>query len=159
MQRFLAALLVPALASGHGLRDWYQHHHHADCITEEEIKEAQAVWAGALVSIGEAWVGGADKTAPAQNCAAANAVAKKAISGAYAYHVTGLNVQFKPTLTVEPTTFRPTYDGAVSYFVGLCSGEAHVKGDNGFALGYTVSSDPSDPSTWWGYAKAEFYGM
>jgi hypothetical protein len=25
MQRFLAALLVPALASGHGLRDWYQH--------------------------------------------------------------------------------------------------------------------------------------
>ena len=51
------------------------------------------------------------------------------IDSAYAYQMGA--VLFKPTLTVNPQTFRPTRDGAVSYFVG---GNPAFPKDTGFAL-------------------------
>jgi hypothetical protein len=40
-------------------------------------------------------------------------------------------VLFKPTLTVNPQTFRTTRDGALAYFVG---GDPAYPNDSGFAL-------------------------
>lgn len=44
------------------------------------------------------------------------ALAEKVIDAAYGYQLGA--VLFKPTLTVNPQTFRTTREGALSYFVG-----------------------------------------
>jgi hypothetical protein len=61
--------------------------------------------------------------------AAAKNLASKVIDDAYAYQMG--SVLFKPTLTVNPQTFRSTKAGALAYFVG---GDANFPQDKGFAL-------------------------
>jgi hypothetical protein len=90
-------------------------------ITEKEALAAQQAWCGALINIGD--------TYEKDGQAAAKALAEKVIDTAYAYQMGA--VLFKPTLTVNPQTFRPTRAGALSYFVG---GDPSFPKDSGFAL-------------------------
>ncbi|MDC0362498.1 hypothetical protein OAN12_05585 [Halioglobus sp.] len=107
---FTAALLIainPALAD--------------DSITEAEIITAQNGWCNALVEI--------SATNAKSGQAAAKALAESVIDSAYAYQMGP--VLFKPTLTVNPQTFRTTREGALAYFVG---GDPAYPNDTGFAL-------------------------
>lgn len=90
-------------------------------ITEKEAIEAQKVWCSALIDI--------SSTYEKDGQIAAKALAEKVIDGAYAYQMGA--VLFKPTLTVNPQTFRTTRNGALSYFVG---GDSSFPSDTGFAL-------------------------
>lgn len=90
-------------------------------ISEADVLAAQQGWCKALVDIS------ATHTRSGQ--AAAKALAEKVIDGAYGYQLGA--VLFKPTLTVNPQTFRTTRSGALSYFVG---GDATYPKDTGFAL-------------------------
>jgi hypothetical protein len=90
-------------------------------ITETEVLAAQKAWGDALVRISKDYeTGGRDK---------ATATASAVLDAAYGYKHGP--VLFKPTLTVEPQTFRSTRDGALAYFVG---GNAKFPADSGFAL-------------------------
>lgn len=95
-------------------------------ISEAEVITAQEGWCQALIDI---------STTYAENGqAAAAALAEEVIDAAYGYQMGA--VLFKPTLTVNPQTFRTTRAGALSYFVG---GDAEYPEDNGFALnGWTM---------------------
>ncbi|MCT2557695.1 phosphoribosyl-AMP cyclohydrolase [Tsuneonella sp. YG55] len=90
-------------------------------ITVAEVEAAQQAWCNALVAISTE----ADtKVLPADK-----ALAGQVIDSTYAY---GMGpVLFKPTLAAAPQTFRPTRDGALSYFVG---DDATYPNDGGFAL-------------------------
>lgn len=90
-------------------------------ITQAEVQAAQQGWCQALLDIGATY---AKSGQPA-----AKALAEKVIDSAYGYQMGA--VLFKPTLTVNPQTFRPTRAGALSYFVG---GDAEFPRDSGFAL-------------------------
>lgn len=90
-------------------------------ISEQEVLAAQQGWCDALVNISETHESGGQ--------AAAKALASNIIDAAYGYQMGA--VLFKPTLTVNPQTFRPTRDGALSYFVG---GDTSYPQDTGFAL-------------------------
>ncbi len=90
-------------------------------ITEKETIQAQEAWCGALLNI--------NATYEKDGQAAAKALAEKVIDAAYAYQMGA--VLFKPTLTVNPQTFRTTRAGALSYFVG---GDPSFAKDTGFAL-------------------------
>ena len=90
-------------------------------VTEGEALAAQRAWCGALLEI--------NATYEKEGHAAAKALAEKVIDAAYAYQMGA--VLFKPTLTVNPQTFRPTRAGALSYFVG---GDPAFPNDKGFAL-------------------------
>lgn len=90
-------------------------------ITPAEVEKAQKAWGKALVSISKAYEsGGIEK---------ATETARAVINKAYAYDVTP--VLFKPTLTVNPQTFRTTKEGALAYFVGA---NKDFPNDDGFAL-------------------------
>ncbi len=90
-------------------------------ISETEVLKAQKGWCQALVNI--------STTNTMQGQAAASALAERVIDSAYGYQM-GV-VLFKPTLTVNPQTFRTTRAGALSYFVG---GNSTYPNDSGFAL-------------------------
>lgn len=90
-------------------------------INEIQAIEAQEAWCSALINI--------NATYEKDGQAAAKALAEKVIDGAYAYQMGA--VLFKPTLTVNPQTFRTTRTGALSYFVG---GDPSFPQDTGFAL-------------------------
>lgn len=90
-------------------------------ITEAEVLSAQKAWCQALVDISTTHVRDGQP--------AAKALAEKVIDAAYGYQMGA--VLFKPTLTVNPQTFRPTRAGALSYFVG---GDPAFPKDSGFAL-------------------------
>ena len=90
-------------------------------ISEPEVLSAQQAWCKALVDISAA------HTSSGQP--AAKALAEKVIDAAYGYQMGA--VLFKPTLTVNPQTFRTTRAGALSYFVG---GDPAFPKDTGFAL-------------------------
>ena len=90
-------------------------------ITEAEVLAAQKGWCQALVDI--------SATGAKQGQPAAKALAEKVIDAAYAYQMGA--VLFKPTLTVNPQTFRTTRAGALAYFVG---GDPAFPKDTGFAL-------------------------
>lgn len=90
-------------------------------VTETEVLAAQQAWCKALVDIS------ATHTSSGQP--AAKALAEKVIDAAYGYQMGA--VLFKPTLTVNPQTFRTTRAGALAYFVG---GDAAFPKDSGFAL-------------------------
>jgi hypothetical protein len=92
-----------------------------DSITETEVLAAQQGWCNALVEI--------SATNAKSGQAAAKALAETVIDSAYAYQ-TG-PVLFKPTLTVNPQTFRTEREGALAYFVG---GDPAYPDDSGFAL-------------------------
>lgn len=88
-------------------------------ITAQLVEQAQQEWIAALVSIGNAHTEGGD----------AAAVARQVLTDFYNYP-NGL-VLFKPTLAFGEQTFRPTMEGALSYFVG---GNEDFPNDGGFAL-------------------------
>lgn len=92
----------------------------SNIITKEEVQKAQKSWADGLISIGQAY---ADK-------GNYKLAAKKMISSMYAYNYGKKIVMFKPTLASK-NPFRPTKQGALSYFVG---GNPSFKEDKGFAL-------------------------
>lgn len=88
------------------------------CITEQEVIEAQQAWGEGIIRIGEVYSEGGD-----YRKAAADHISKF-----YAYDQS--LVLFKPTLaSVEQ--FRPSFDGALSYFVG---GNPSYPEDKGFAI-------------------------
>lgn len=90
-------------------------------ITAAEVQEAQRAWGDALVAISTEY--------ERNGRAAAARLAGQVLDSAYGYNLG--NVLFKPTLTTNPQTFRPTREGALSYFVG---GDRNFASDSGFAL-------------------------
>ncbi len=108
----LTAIALPSLAKGLVVNH---------SISETEVLAAQQGWCKALVDIATT---GAKSGQPA-----AKALAEKVIDAAYGYQMGG--VLFKPTLTVNPQTFRHTRAGALAYFVG---GDPAFPKDTGFAL-------------------------
>lgn len=90
-------------------------------ITAAEVQEAQRAWGDALVAISTEY--------ERNGRAAAARLAGQVLDSAYGYNLG--NVLFKPTLTTNPQTFRPTREGALSYFVG---GDRNFPSDSGFAL-------------------------
>ena len=90
-------------------------------ITDQELEQAREVWGNALVAVSKAYEdGGID---------AAREVANGALDAAYGYNMGP--VLFKPTLASGEQTFRPTRDGALSYFVGHSD---EYPGDGGFGI-------------------------
>lgn len=90
-------------------------------ITLKNVSDAQQAWCKALVDISS--VNAKDGQA------AAKKLAEKVIDSAYGYQLG--TVAFKPTLTVNPQTFRTSRAGALAYFVG---GDSSFPKDTGFAL-------------------------
>lgn len=88
-------------------------------ITEAEVNAAQQAWCDGLVKIGKVYADGGDY----------KSTAGEVIDSLYDYKEG--KVFFKPTLAKGKNTFRPTRDGALSYFVG---GNSNFPEDTGFAL-------------------------
>jgi hypothetical protein len=88
-------------------------------ITEPEVNAAQQAWCDGLVNISKVHKAGGDY----------KATASKLIEDLYDYKEG--KVFFKPTLAFGKNTFRPTKEGALSYFVG---GNKNFPEDDGFAL-------------------------
>jgi len=89
-------------------------------ITEAEVRQAQQAWGDALVQISQDHAEhGVEK---------ATETARAVLDAAYGYNMGP--VLFKPTLASGETTFRTTYEGALSYFV---AGNPQFD-DGGFAL-------------------------
>ncbi len=88
-------------------------------ITLEMIESAQEKWGDGLVKISKTHREGGD----------AKAVATEMLTTLYDFPKG--KVLFKPTLTHGENTFRPSFDGALSYFVG---GNDAFPEDSGFAL-------------------------
>ena len=115
-------------------------------ITETELEGARKAWGDALVAISKAF--------EADGIDGARSVASDVLDAAYGYNLGP--VLFKPTLASGEQTFRPTRDGALSYFVG--HSEAYP-GDGGFGIkGWrTVSSETAahfvegDVAMWMGW--------
>lgn len=126
IRRFRSAIAAAALMGGTvalGTPAIAQGTHHAATyapITVAEVEAAQQAWGQALVAIATEH--------DTNGHAAATRLAGQIIDSAYAYNMGP--VLFKPTLTVEPQTFRTTRDGALAYFVGGNSAYP----DSGFAL-------------------------
>jgi hypothetical protein len=88
-------------------------------ITEAEVNAAQQAWCDGLVKIGKVYKEGGDY----------KAVAGQLLDDLYDYQ--DGKVFFKPTLAFGKNTFRPTREGALSYFIG---GNKDFPEDTGFAL-------------------------
>lgn len=88
-------------------------------ITAAEVNAAQQDWCDGLVEISQVHQQKGDY----------RAVASQLIDDLYDYQ--DGKVFFKPTLAHGPNTFRPTREGALSYFVG---GDDSFPEDSGFAL-------------------------
>ena len=88
-------------------------------FTEEMVHTALQTWCDNVVAVGKVHAEGGD----------AKAFASKVLSENYDYD--NGKVLFKPTLTFGAQTFRPTKEGALSYFVG---GNSDYPNDNGFKL-------------------------
>jgi len=136
-------------------------------ITEQELADARKAWGDALVEISKAYEdGGID---------AARKVASSALDSAYGYNLGP--VLFKPTMASGEQTFRPTRDGALSYFVGHSdaypldggfglkgwrkveseSSASFIQGDVAMWMGWVVFTDKDGNVTKvdksWGYKK------
>jgi hypothetical protein len=90
-------------------------------ISAAEVTAAQQAWGQALIQISNDYRQG--------GLAQATKTAQAVLDQAYAYQ-TG-PVLFKPTLASGEQTFRTSYEGALSYFVG---GNPAFSQDQGFAL-------------------------
>ena len=90
-------------------------------ITEQELTEARKIWGDALVAISKAY--------DDSGIEPATELANQALDAAYGYNLGP--VLFKPTLASGEQTFRPTREGALSYFVGH---NADYPLDGGFGL-------------------------
>ncbi len=138
-------------------------------ITEQELTEARKIWGDALVAVSMAFEeGGID---------AARKVAGEALDAAYGYNMG--DVLFKPTLASGEKTFRPTRDGALSYFVGHSdeypldggfgikgwrkvesqTSATFIQGDVAMWMGWVLCTDKDGNVTKvdksWGYKKDE----
>ncbi len=95
---------------------------------EEEVEATQTAWKKAILSISAAYRDDSSSSTFIQ-------LAEEAINELYGYDH-GI-VTFKPTLAVEEP-FRPTAEGALSYFVGNAALQAQGRGgveeDKGFAI-------------------------
>lgn len=80
------------------------------CITPADMDKVIDEFMAGVIALGKL----------AGNCTEAKDAALKAIKALYAYDVQDVTVLFKPTLTEYPYVYRPTQDGALSYFVGTC---------------------------------------
>lgn len=87
-------------------------------ITEAQVNAAQQAWCDELVRIGKVFADGGDY----------KATAGEVIDELYDYKEG--RVFFKPTLASGKNTFRPTREGAMSYFIG---GNTNFPEDAGFA--------------------------
>ena len=94
-----------------------------DQIQKAEIEKAQSEWADAIVEIGSLYIDGAC-VEDIVNCA------KGHIKKLYDYD--SGEVLFKPTKAAK-RPFRPTFEGALSYFVGNALAPAGFNEDDGFA--------------------------
>mmetsp|Transcript_3342 Transcript_3342/g.12096 ORF Transcript_3342/g.12096 Transcript_3342/m.12096 type:complete len:304 (+) Transcript_3342:1-912(+) len=90
-------------------------------ITERELADARKIWGDALVAVSKAYED--------DGLEAATKVANSALDAAYGYNLG--DVLFKPTLASGDHTFRPTREGALSYFVG---GNEKYPLDRGFGI-------------------------
>ena len=88
-------------------------------ITKSDVLSAQKAWGDGIVSIGEVF----------QNKGDYRAAALDHILKSYDYEKSS-TVLFKPTLAAD-IPFRPTVEGALSYFVG---GNSLYPEDSGFAI-------------------------
>lgn len=88
-------------------------------IAEAEVNAAQQAWCDGFVRISRVHKEGGDY----------KAVADRVIDDLYDYKEG--RVFFKPTLATGKNTFRPTREGALSYFIG---GNKNFPEDTGFAL-------------------------
>ncbi|AII43198.1 hypothetical protein KR100_07460 [Synechococcus sp. KORDI-100] len=102
-------------------------------ITKKEVLAAQEGWTDALVAISQ--------TYKDEGFDAAEELAGAVIDAAYGYQEGA--VAFKPTWAYGDNTFRPTREGAVSYFVG----GSDKYDDLGFAIGSTPDEN-GDRSSW-----------
>ena len=90
-------------------------------ILQDDMDALAEAFCGAAVAISDAfWTNGGkhhskDDAYPQAACDAAYEQATAALNGAYNYPDP---VLFKPTLSSAPYTFRPTMEGALSYFIG-----------------------------------------
>ncbi|AFU67369.1 hypothetical protein P700755_000334 [Psychroflexus torquis ATCC 700755] len=89
-----------------------------ECISELEAVKAQKQWGDGIVRIGNVYTEGGDYSNEAAEF----------IQDKYGYDLG--SVLFKPTLASE-RQFRPSFDAALSYFVG--DNDAYPE-DNGFAI-------------------------
>ncbi len=85
-------------------------------ISKADVLSAQKAWGEGIVAIAKAHTGGQDFEARAT----------QHIDTLYAYGKA--DVMFKPTMAAE-NQFRPTFEGALSYFIGQDGTE-----DGGFAI-------------------------
>jgi hypothetical protein len=108
----LALALAPAVVAKPA-------HKATTAITEAQVNAAQQAWCDALVRIGKVYQDGGDY----------KGVASQLIDELYDYKAG--KVFFKPTKAFGKNTFRPTKEGALSYFVG---GNPSFPEDKGFAL-------------------------
>jgi len=88
-------------------------------FTAEMVKTTLQGWCEAVVATGKVYAEGGD----------VKAFANQVLTSAYDYD--GGRVLFKPTLTSGEQTFRPTKEGALSYFVGK---NPAYPSDHGFLL-------------------------
>ena len=88
-------------------------------ITEDQVNAAQQAWCDGLIRIGATYASGGDHRADA----------RALLDELYDY-AEG-TVFFKPTLAFGRNAFRPTKQGALSYFV---AGDPDFPEDTGFAL-------------------------
>lgn len=87
-------------------------------IVEQEILDAQTAWGEGIIKIGKIYLEKGDYSA----------AATEHINEFYNYQEG--TVLFKPTLAAH-IQFRPTFEGALSYFVG---GNQNFPEDHGFAI-------------------------
>ena len=90
-------------------------------VTEQEVLEAQNLWAQSIVEISKSFLMGGDYVS----------LAGERAGELYGYDHS--NVLFKPTKAAQQQ-FRPTAGGAMSYFVGHDAVISGYKEDQGFAI-------------------------
>ena len=90
-------------------------------INEEQLLQARVAWGNGMIAISEAYDGSGIKLA--------RGVADGFLDDVYGFELGP--VLFKPTLSGGAQTFRPTKEGALSYFVGH---NPTYPSDNGFGI-------------------------
>ncbi|KAJ8612855.1 hypothetical protein CTAYLR_002027 [Chrysophaeum taylorii] len=123
LKALCAIVLAVSASASRNLRFGMMYGH--DMITFDDVDTCLQVWSDGIVTIGSVYQDGGDYTA----------AAKTHINDLYAYDVVEdpNSVLFKPTLASE-VPFRPTFGGALSYFVADPSEEGYIDEDNGFAI-------------------------
>ena len=101
-------------------------------IQEKDLSDARIAWGNGLIKV--------SKTFETEGIERATSVASDMIDKLYFFDFG--EVLFKPTLSGGSQTFRPTKEGALSYFVGHNSSYPN---DNGFGIKFwrKVSSETS----------------